>query len=299
MDPGGYESSDDDSDKEERKRKRNDLAVREKNKNTAVRANRSEYVEAYSREEGLKQRYHQSGLDAYTRHKQLINTYILYCGGSTSIIQRDRRRDRTDSDVIREHHQFLWDESKAPTTWEQQFAKKYYDKLFKEYCIADLSRYMENKVALRWRIEAEVVSGKGHFICGNKVCSASDGLRTWEVNFAYVEHDEKKNALVKLRLCPDCSFKLNYHFQKKEIKRNRKHRMDTGEISLSKRIKVDQASTSTAGEGDAERDEASAEKPTTPVADSKTEDIWSQMNTQADEQSRESLFEEYLQDLLF
>jgi len=31
---------------------------------------------------------------------------------------------------------------------EQELAKKYYDKLFKEYCIADLSRYKENKVSL-------------------------------------------------------------------------------------------------------------------------------------------------------
>ena len=29
---------------------------------------------------------------------------------------------------------------------EKDLAKKYYDKLFKEYCIADLSRYKENKV---------------------------------------------------------------------------------------------------------------------------------------------------------
>ena len=29
---------------------------------------------------------------------------------------------------------------------EKKLAKKYYDKLFKEYCIADLSRYKENKV---------------------------------------------------------------------------------------------------------------------------------------------------------
>jgi len=28
----------------------------------------------------------------------------------------------------------------------KRLAKKYYDKLFKEYCIADLSRYKENKV---------------------------------------------------------------------------------------------------------------------------------------------------------
>ena len=29
---------------------------------------------------------------------------------------------------------------------EKRLAKKYYDKLFKEYCISDLSRYKENKV---------------------------------------------------------------------------------------------------------------------------------------------------------
>lgn len=42
---------------------------------------------------------------------------------------------------------------------EKDLAKKYYDKLFKEYCIADLSKYKENKVGLisrqssksRWR----------------------------------------------------------------------------------------------------------------------------------------------------
>jgi protein FRA10AC1 len=31
-------------------------------------------------------------------------------------------------------------------TREKRLAKKYYDKLFKEYCITDLSRYKENKV---------------------------------------------------------------------------------------------------------------------------------------------------------
>lgn len=29
---------------------------------------------------------------------------------------------------------------------EKELAKKYYDKLFKEYCIADLSKFKENKV---------------------------------------------------------------------------------------------------------------------------------------------------------
>ena len=52
---------------------------------------------------------------------------------------------------------------------------------------------------MRWRIEKEVVDGKGQFICGNKKCQIRDFLKTWEVNFGYVEQGEKKNALVKLR----------------------------------------------------------------------------------------------------
>jgi protein FRA10AC1 len=64
---------------------------------------------------------------------------------------------------------------------------------------------------MRWRIEKEVVDGKGQFICGDKRCPIKEDLKSWEVNFAYVEHGERKNALVKLRLCPDCSYKLNYH----------------------------------------------------------------------------------------
>jgi len=51
-------------------------------------------------------------------------------------------------DVVKEHHQFLWESDDKPSSWEQRLAKKYYDKLFKEYCICDLSRYKENKVCL-------------------------------------------------------------------------------------------------------------------------------------------------------
>lgn len=54
-------------------------------------------------------------------------------------------------------------------------------------------------MALRWRIEKEVVVGKGQFECGNKKCQSNEDLRSWEVNFAYEEQGEKKNALVKLR----------------------------------------------------------------------------------------------------
>jgi protein FRA10AC1 len=40
----------------------------------------------------------------------------------------------------------LWGDDDIPESWETKLAKKYYDKLFKEYCICDLSRYKENKV---------------------------------------------------------------------------------------------------------------------------------------------------------
>jgi protein FRA10AC1 len=70
--------------------------------------------------------------------------------------------------------------------------------LFKEYCICDLSQWEEKKIAMRWRIDKEVVSGKGQFICSEKRCEEKEHLRSWEVLFAYVEHGKKRDALVKL-----------------------------------------------------------------------------------------------------
>lgn len=113
--------------------------------------------------------------------------------------QRDKSKWKTDKDVILENMKFIWNEDEMPATWEEKLAKKYYDKLFREYCICDLSRFKENKIANRFRIEKEIVNGKGQFICGETSCKEEDGLRTWEVNFAYVEGGERKNALVKIR----------------------------------------------------------------------------------------------------
>lgn len=84
-------------------------------------------------------------MNPYDIHKAIINEYILKKPGDTKLLKRDSSRDKTDVDVLKEHHKFLWDDNE-PITWEQEFAKKYYDKLFKEYCIADLSQYKENKV---------------------------------------------------------------------------------------------------------------------------------------------------------
>lgn len=280
-----------DSDVERKKTKRKDLA--EKQKEPAQRkAAKSEFVEAYSREEGRAQRYHLLALDAYSRHKKLINDYILYYKGSTALLKRDTSQDRTDLDIIRENHRFLWSEEDNAETWGQKIAKKYYDKLFKEYAISDLSRYKENKIALRWRIEKEVIDGKGQFICGNKSCTQKDGLRTWEVNFAYVEEGEKKNSLVKLRLCSECSYCLNYYHQQKEI--NAKRRKKNSSTVPVKKQKPGKEEKMRDRESGSKVDESS----TSSAEDTANDDneLW-KGPAQVEDKSREEEFEEYFEDL--
>lgn len=70
----------------------------------------------------------------------------------------------------------------AAKSWDMQLAKRYYDKLFKEYCIADLTHFERNKVGMRWRTEHEVMKGKGQFECGSKHCDVKNKLTTWEVS---------------------------------------------------------------------------------------------------------------------
>ena len=175
-------------------------------------------VDERDKEEWRLRKFHLLSMDAYSRHKTLINQYLLTSGKSIKQFTRPTDKDKNDFDILKEQHRFLWDDSDVPDTWEKKLAKTYYDKLFKEYTISDLSRYKENKVALRWRTEAEVISGKGQFVCGSKHCISREDLRSWEVNFSYEENGERKNALVKLRLCPSCSKKLNYHHKKKRWK---------------------------------------------------------------------------------
>ncbi|KAH7714191.1 acid phosphatase [Aphelenchoides avenae] len=123
------------------------------------------------------------GIDVYTRHKQLINAYLLYHPGASKTFQRDASSDKNDYDIIRENHKFVWGDdevTEVEQSWEARLAKKYYDKLFKEYCIADLSQFEKNRIAMRWRTEKEVRSGKGQFECGSKHCTERDDLSTWE-----------------------------------------------------------------------------------------------------------------------
>ncbi|KAI3364830.1 hypothetical protein L3Q82_001016 [Scortum barcoo] len=99
-----------------------------------VQAESSERGLKRKREEEILQKPFQKGRHSQVAHRSLHSNEV------------DRAKDKTDLDVLRENHRFLWrDEDEDDMTWEKELAKKYYDKLFKEYCIADLSRYKENK----------------------------------------------------------------------------------------------------------------------------------------------------------
>ena len=261
-----------------------------------------QYLEAERDKEEWHLRCHRLlALDAYSRHKQLINNYLLTYGKGIEEFKRSSESDKNDYDVLKEQHCFLWDQEDEPLSWESKLAKAYYDKLFKEYSISDLSRYKENKIALRWRVEKEVVSGKGQFVCGNKHCTEMSDLQSWEVNFGYMEHGEKKNALVKLRLCPQCSGKLNYHHKRRKWKpkqkdqdgslsRKRKHKH---EHKKAKKHKKETNSTSD------EDDEVTVPSQAVPESRSETaSDIWSKPIPLGEiEKSKEDEFDEYFKDM--
>ncbi|KAL5982010.1 hypothetical protein ACLOJK_016078 [Asimina triloba] len=86
-----------------------------------------------------------SGLDFYGKARNAQNVLPI----------------KTDQDTLREGYRFIRsEEDDVNPSWEQRLVKRYYDKLFKEYCLADMSQYKSGKIGLRWRTEKEVISGK-------------------------------------------------------------------------------------------------------------------------------------------
>ncbi|XP_051679906.1 protein FRA10AC1 isoform X2 [Oryctolagus cuniculus] len=337
---GGYDSdfSDDEHCGESSKRKKriveDDLLLKkpfQKEKHGKV-AHKQVAAELLDREEARNRRFHLIAMDAYQRHTKFVNDYILYYGGKKEDFRRLGENDKTDLDVIRENHKFLWnEEDEVDMTWEKRLAKKYYDKLFKEYCIADLSRYKENKgnwhgatgvvealllassellwpsltgwkFGFRWRVEKEVISGKGQFFCGNKYCDEKEGLKSWEVNFGYIEHGEKRNALVKLRLCQECSFKLNFHHRRKEIK-SKKRKDKTKKYCQESSHKKSRLSSAEETSKKKDKGHSSSEKKDPVNRNSDEEDsaseseLWKGPLPETDEKSQEEEFDEYFQDL--
>ena len=83
-------------------------------------------------------------------------------------------------------------------------ARKYYDKLYKEYVVVDISQVDQGKVGCRWRTKQEVLLGKGDIICGNKKCTNERALEDYEFVFRYREQEREKKAFVKVKLCSTC-----------------------------------------------------------------------------------------------
>eukprot|EP00069_Balaena_mysticetus_P013723 bmy_08234T0 len=170
---GGYDSdfSDDEHCGESSKRKKktveDDLLLKkpfQKEKHGKV-VHKQVAAELLDREEARNRRFHLIAMDAYQRHAKFVNDYILYYGGKREDFRRLGENDKIDMDVIRENHRFLWnEEDEMDMNWEKRLAKKYYDKLFKEYCVADLTRYKENKEALmRKEVLQNLNFGRAHY----------------------------------------------------------------------------------------------------------------------------------------
>ncbi|XP_034205504.1 protein FRA10AC1 isoform X5 [Prunus dulcis] len=208
--------------------------------------------------EARKQQYqaHILGLNAYDRHKKFVKDYVSFYGREES--SHVKLPVKTDQDTLREGYRFIRsEEDDMDRSWEQRLVKRYYDKLFKEYCIADMSHYKSGKIGLRWRTEKEVVSGKGQFVCGNKHCDVKDGLASYEVNFSYFEAGENKQALVKLVTCERCSEKLHYKRRKeKEQLEKEKKEVNRRKRSRSGDDDDDDDDDDTDNEGNKERSKA-------------------------------------------
>ena len=129
----------------------------------------------------------------------------------------------SDRLVLEQKHQFVRDDEVDAGNagdWGVRMAAKSYRQLFKEYAIVDLSQFAAGHVGMRWRIEKEVLSGKGQTICGNKVCVSAVELHSYEIPFAYEEHGEHKHELVKVRVCLECARKL-FHDKLRRLERDR------------------------------------------------------------------------------
>ena len=165
-------------------------------------------------------------------------------------------------------------------------------------------RYKENQFGMRWRVEKEVVTGKGQFVCANKKCEERKKLRTWEVNFGYVEGGKKKNALIKCRLCFECSYKLNYHHKKKEVTRKKKKEKKKKKHKKYKKRRHRDSSSSSSEEDSSsdekQKSESKAEKKKVEQEEKleqQASEVWSKPVEREEEKSRNDVFDEFLEDL--
>jgi len=142
----------------------------------------------------------------------------------------------TDLDALRRAYRFVRDDEGEGDEEEEKrtrLVREYESALFREYALADLSRYETKQIGLRWRTKPECQSGKGQATCGALDCSAADSLSTFELPFVYREEgrEDKTTTLVKLRVCPTCAKKVELISKKRDGRRGKreKKKRDEGE----------------------------------------------------------------------
>lgn len=114
----------------------------------------------------------------------------------------------SDIETLRQYHKFIRDDEedlKNSHEWGVRLAKKYYDKLYKEYGIIDTSKiHICGELGIRWRTKEEVLNGKGTEVCCVRKCNSEKHLSEYEIPFQYVEDSQTKFELVKCTLCSQC-----------------------------------------------------------------------------------------------
>jgi protein FRA10AC1 len=168
----------------------------------------------------------------------------------------------TDREVLEAHHQFVRDdiddEKNMHISWGVRLARKYYNQLYKEYAIVDLSRY-KDIVGMRWRVESEVIRGKGQSMCAEKVCTATSGLCVYEVPFKYEEDGASKTELVKTVVCRRCAKKLHYMADKLSPGSTKHHHKEPSSVSKRRKRDADNYSSAPAAISDVGGGEAMSE----------------------------------------
>lgn len=127
----------------------------------------------------------------------------------------------SDLAILKEFHEFVRDDEfdqENQNDWRIRLARRYYDGLYKEYAITDLTHYAAGLIGFRWRTEQEVLLGKGQDYCAAISCSSKEGMKVLEVPFGYEEQGIAKAELVKITLCKKCTKKIKYYYQEQERK---------------------------------------------------------------------------------
>ncbi len=87
-----------------------------------------------------------SSTSAYSRHLQQVDAYVRNYGGEKPTLSRAR----TEREILEDNHRFLRDEGQEDSSidrnQEKELARRYYDSLFREFALIDLSRWREKQV---------------------------------------------------------------------------------------------------------------------------------------------------------